>query len=82
MVVTTIYSAEAQTSVTDDDENVDILYGDVAESEDFKLIKKLALERCSMLELSEELGVNIETCKKRVQRARAKLKKKFSKYKK
>ena len=82
MVVTTIYSVEAQTSITVDDENVDVLYSDIAESEDFKLIKKLALDRCTMLELSEELGVNIETCKKRVQRARAKLKEKISKYRK
>lgn len=55
--------------------DIDILYSDIANSEDYKLIKKIALDKYSMLEIAEELGISVEACKKRVQRARKKLKK-------
>lgn len=57
--------------------SVDTLFGDVSKSEDFRLLKRIALERCTMLELSKELGVSVEACKKRVQRARKRLQKKL-----
>lgn len=57
--------------------SVDLLFGDVSGSEDFQLLKRIALERCTILELSEELGVSVEACKKRVQWARKRLQKKL-----
>ena len=57
--------------------SVDLLFGDVAGSEDFRLLKRVALEQCTMLELAQEMGVSVETCKKRVQRARKRLQKKM-----
>ena len=57
--------------------SVDLLFCDVSDSEDFRLLKQIALERCTILELSEELGVSVEACKKRVQRARKRLQKKL-----
>ena len=57
--------------------SVDVLFGDVSESEDFRLLKRVALDRCTIPELSEELGVSVEACKKRVQRARKRLQKKL-----
>ena len=58
--------------------NVDVLFGDIADSEDFRLLKRIALERCTMLEVAEELGISVESCKKRVQRARKRLQEKIS----
>ncbi len=57
--------------------SVDLLFNDVSDSEDFRLLKRIALDRCTMLELAGELGVSVEACKKRVQRARKRLQKKL-----
>ncbi|MBD5153020.1 MAG: sigma-70 family RNA polymerase sigma factor [Oscillibacter sp.] len=53
--------------------SVDVLFGDVSDSEDFQLLKRVALDRCTMLEIAEELDISVEACKKRVQRARKRL---------
>lgn len=58
--------------------SVDLLFGDVSGSEDFQLLKRIALDRCTMPELAQELGVSVEACKKRVQRARKRLQKKLA----
>ena len=57
--------------------SVDLLFSDLSGSEDFRLLKRIALDRCTMLELAEELGISVEACKKRVQRARKRLQKKL-----
>ena len=57
--------------------SVDLLFGDVAESEDFRLLKRIALDQCTVAELAQELGVSVEACKKRVQRARKRLQRKL-----
>ena len=58
--------------------NVDLLFGDVSDSEDFQLLKRIALEQCTSPELAQEMGVSVEACKKRVQRARKRLRKKLT----
>lgn len=58
--------------------SVDVLFSDVSDSEDFRLLKRIALDRCTMLEIAEELGISVETCKKRVQRARKRLQEKIT----
>lgn len=57
--------------------DVDVLFGNVSDSEDFRLLKRIALEQCSITELSRDLGISVEACKKRVQRARKRLQKKL-----
>lgn len=57
--------------------SVDVLFSDIADSEDFRLLKRIALDRCTMLEMAQELGISVETCKKRVQRARKRLQEKL-----
>ena len=57
--------------------DLDSLYGDLSDSEDFRLLKRIALDRCTILEAAEELGIPLETCKKRVQRARKRLQKRL-----
>ena len=56
---------------------MDVLFGDLSDSEDFRLLKRIALDRCTMLEVAEELGISLESCKKRVQRARKRLQEKI-----
>lgn len=58
--------------------SVDVLFGDVSDSEDFQLLKRIALDRCTMLEVAEDLGISVEACKKRVQRARKRLQEKIA----
>ena len=57
--------------------DVDVLFGDVSDSEDFRLLKRLALEQYTIAELAQDLGISVEACKKRVQRARKRLQKKL-----
>ena len=59
---------------------VDLMYSDVIPREEYLLLKRIALERMTMLELSVELGISVEACKKRVQRARNKMKKELEKF--
>ena len=57
--------------------DLDTLYGDLSDSEDFRLLKRIALDRCTILEAAEELGIPLETSKKRVQRPRKRLQKRL-----
>ncbi|MGG4093521.1 MULTISPECIES: RNA polymerase sigma factor [Paenibacillus] len=59
--------------------DIDFMYSDLTNSEDYKLLKKIALDKYSMLEAAKEIGISVEACKKRVQRAKKKLKKSFKK---
>lgn len=68
---------EASFGSVNDDIDPEILYGGVISNEDFALLKKIVLERYSMLEAAEELGISVEACKKRLQRAKEKFKKKL-----
>ena len=57
--------------------DVDVLFSDLSDSEDFRLLKRIALEQCTIVELAQDLGISAEACKKRVQRARKRLQKKL-----
>lgn len=61
------------------EDTVEVMYSDLIPQEDYLLLKRVALERLTMLELSQELGISIEACKKRVQRAKNKMKKQLEK---
>ena len=65
------------TSKTPELMSVDVLFCDLSGSEDFQLLKRIALDRCTVLEMAEELGISVESCKKRVQRARKRLQEKL-----
>lgn len=58
-----------------DEIDIDILYGDLAEGEDYKLLRRIAVEYYTIAELADMLGISVEACKKRVQRARKRLRK-------
>lgn len=62
-----------------DGENLQLLYSGIVSDGDFALLKRISVDGYSMLEAAEELGINLEACKKRVQRAKRKFKKFFEK---
>ena len=54
-----------------------VMYEDVAHTEEFKLIKEMAIDGKSHLEMAEARGITVSACKKRVQRAKETLKEKI-----
>lgn len=57
--------------------DVDILYENVADSEEFQILKEFAIEKRSHEEMATKRGITISACKKRVQRAKEKLQQKL-----
>ena len=49
------------------------VFSDLTEDEDFRLIRRVTLEGYSVRETAEALGISVEACKKRIQRAKARL---------
>ena len=64
-------------TATNDRVGLEILYEDVADLEEFKMVKAMALEGKSYLEMSQEFGISMAACRKRMQRAREILRKKI-----
>ena len=58
-----------------DNIDLDVLYRDIALSDEYILIKEFVLEQKSMGELAEERNISVAACKKRVQRAKQALRK-------
>ena len=57
--------------------SVDVMYQNVANTEDFQILKELAIEKRSHEEMAAKRGISVNACKKRVQRAKEKLQKKL-----
>ena len=57
--------------------NVDLMYSDMVTETEFQLLKWVAIDQYTMLEAAEELGITVEACKKRVQRAEKKIRRKI-----
>ena len=55
--------------------DLDVLYKDLASTEEYILIKEMVFEQKSIRELAESRGISIDACKKRVQRAKQLLRK-------
>ena len=73
-----IHLRVSEISASGDLEEIEIQYGDIAESEELKLLKEMALEGKSYLEMAQERGISVVACRKRMQRAREFLRKKFA----
>lgn len=54
-----------------------ILYENVADTEEFKLLSEMAIEGRSHLEMANSRGISVSACKKRVQRAKETLRKRI-----
>ena len=64
-------------SLSEDRLDLHILYEDVADTEEFKLLVEMAIEGRSHLEMATSRGISVSACKKRVQRAKEALRKKI-----
>ena len=80
LIMTSLQAENLEEMLAYDEENVDILYGDVSVRADFQLLKRIVLDDYNMLEAAEEFGITVEACKKRVQRIKKLLRKKLSEY--
>lgn len=71
-----IITTEAQMSSEKAEDNVDLaMYcTTVLGKEDFWLVKQIIIEKRTMLDASNEIGISVNACKKRIQRAKEKLK--------
>lgn len=58
-----------------EDTEVDLMYSDLLTEEEYRLLTLIVRYRYSILEAALEFGINIETCKKRIQRVKKKLRK-------
>lgn len=64
-------------TVSDDFENIEILYGDIAKTDEFQLLKEMTLDGLSHLEMAQKRGISVDACRKRMQRAKENLRKKI-----
>ena len=62
---------------SEDKLSLQLMYDDVSCSEEFKLIKEMAIDGRSHLEMANARGITVNACKKRVQRAKEILQKKM-----
>ena len=62
-------------TVAEDRLRFELLYENVSDLEEFKLLKEMVIEGKSHLEMAESRGISIAACKKRVQRAKEVLRK-------
>ena len=72
---TALHGSDA--AFSEDKLSLDLTYGNVSPSEDFKLLKEMAVEGKYHLEMAQARGISVDACKKRVERAKKKLRKKI-----
>ena len=60
-----------------DAKNFNAFYDDIADTEEFKLLKEMAIDGRSYLEMADSRNISIDACRKRVQRAKETLRKKI-----
>lgn len=56
---------------------LEVVYGSIADTEEFKLLKEMAVDGKSHLEIATARGISVNACKKRMQRAKEKLQEKI-----
>ncbi len=70
--------ARADTETYSEDQlSLATLYGNIVNTEEFKLLKEFAIDGRSHLEMAQARGITIAACKKRVQRAKETLRTKY-----
>ncbi len=68
---------QLQLRAPQDEPGWELQYRDLIDPEDYALFRRIALDGCTVAEAAQELGITVEACKKRVQRARLALRKKI-----
>lgn len=64
-------------SFAEDRINLNILYDNVSDTEEFKLLTEFAVDGLSYEEMANTRGISCDTCRKRVQRAKEKISEKI-----
>lgn len=64
-------------AVARDEHGLDVEYSDLQHDPDYRLLCEFALEQQTVKELAQSRGITIAACKKRLERARKRLKKYF-----
>lgn len=64
-------------SITEDRIDIRLLYENIADLEEFKLLSEMAIEGRSHKEMADSRGITVAACKKRVQRAKEILQRKI-----
>lgn len=64
-----------------DSKSLHLAYGNLADTPHFQILYESEVLGRSLVDIAKELGISPETCRKRAQRARAYLKKRFKKIK-
>lgn len=65
-------------SITEDRIDIRLLYENIADLEEFKLLSEMAIEGRSHKEMADARGITVDACKKRVQRAKETLQRKIN----
>lgn len=63
----------------EDETELDITYGDLKDNPDYQLLKEFVLEHRSIKEMAQKRGITVDACKKRIQRAKERMKEYFQK---
>lgn len=71
------FAFTGQYSASGERVDLDVLYDDVAGTDEFQLLKEMALEGQSYLEMAKARGITVAACRKRMERARKMLQKKI-----
>lgn len=74
-----VVSQARDLTFSNDKLSLELLYENVAELEEFKLLAEMAVEGKSHAEMAAQRGITVSACKKRVQRAKETLQKKLKK---
>ena len=64
---------------TTDELDLDTIYGDLKDDPDYILLKEFVVDCRPIKELAQARGISVDNCKKRIQRAKERLKKYFEK---
>ena len=73
-----LVSLASNISICENTINLDFVYQNLADLEEYKLLKEMVLEGRSHLEMANARGISVAACKKRVQRAKELLKNRIS----
>lgn len=76
-LIVSAYSAEDFQLSSSDDDAFRIMYADLLGEEDFEILEKVAVQKYTAVELAQELGISVEACHKRIQRAKKKARRKI-----
>ncbi len=66
-----------EVAISEDKISLDVTFGNVSHLDEFKLIKEMAVDGKSHLEMAQARGISVDACKKRVQRAKEFLRRKI-----